>query len=439
MFRNLPPYDKLGETGLGWAPKMPSHWGLRRGKSLFYRVRREPSPSDGVVTCFRDGVVTLRSRRRATGYTESLKEIGYQGIRRGDLVIHAMDAFAGAVGVSDSDGKGTPVYSVCVAQDEANPHYYAAIVREMARNSWILALSKGIRERSTDFRFETFGTQVLPVPPVGEQAAIVRYLAHANARIDKAIAAKRHLTALLAEQRHCQDDRDLNDATPVNRRSVRLKSLLHEVDERSIRGDENHLSMSQKFGLVPADRISRTLTAESMTGGRICQAGDIVLNRLKAHLGVFAVAPMAGVVSADYTVLRCHGDAVPEFLCQQLRSASVRPELRRRTKGIVEGFWRLYTEDLLSMRVYLPDVPAQERIVRDIRAREEEFRRATSTIFDEISLLKEFRTRLVTDVVTGQIDIRAIAATLPDAPESIDKTVSATDDDLEEPLSEVEE
>ena len=111
-----------------------------------------------------------------------------------------MDAFAGAVGVSDSDGKGTPVYSVCVPRKDANPHYFAAVVREMARTSWIQSLAKGVRERSTDFRFEAFGVQFLPVPPAEEQAAIVKYLAHANARIDKAIAAKRRLIALLEEQ-----------------------------------------------------------------------------------------------------------------------------------------------------------------------------------------------------------------------------------------------
>lgn len=65
------------------------------------------------MTCFRDGTVTLRKNRRLRGYTEATVEHGYQGIRKGDLVIHGMDAFAGAIGVSDSDGKGTPVYNVC--------------------------------------------------------------------------------------------------------------------------------------------------------------------------------------------------------------------------------------------------------------------------------------------------------------------------------------
>src|SRR6266516_4686807 len=110
---------------------------------------RPVNESDEVVTCFRDGVVTLRKNRRVRGFTEALKEIGYQGVSRGDLVIHAMDAFAGAVGVSNADGKGSPVYSVCEPTSDANAYYYAFVVREMARSQWILALAKGIRERST--------------------------------------------------------------------------------------------------------------------------------------------------------------------------------------------------------------------------------------------------------------------------------------------------
>ena len=74
-----------------------------------------------------------------------------------------MDAFAGAIGVSDSDGKGTPVYSVCTALGDYNNHYYAYILREMAKRGFIQSLYRGIRERSSDFRFDVFGKQYLPI------------------------------------------------------------------------------------------------------------------------------------------------------------------------------------------------------------------------------------------------------------------------------------
>ena len=115
------PYPAYTPSGVPWLGDMPEHWDVRRGGWLFRKMDRAVSDADEVITCFRDGTVTLRKNRRTEGFTESLKEIGYQGVRKGDLVIHQMDAFAGAVGVSDSDGKGTPVYSVWLPDSQMLP------------------------------------------------------------------------------------------------------------------------------------------------------------------------------------------------------------------------------------------------------------------------------------------------------------------------------
>ena len=113
-----------------------------------------------------------------------------------------MDAFAGAIGVSDSDGKSTPVYAVCSPTTRgSNPYYYAYCVREMARSQWIVALSRGVRERSTDFRFAAFAGQCVPLPSRHEQLAIVRFLDHADRRIRRYIRAKERLIELLEEQK----------------------------------------------------------------------------------------------------------------------------------------------------------------------------------------------------------------------------------------------
>jgi type I restriction enzyme S subunit len=95
-------------------------------------MKRPPEEGDKIVTAFRDGQVTLRERRREEGFTNALQEIGYQRVIAGDLVIHAMDAFAGAIGVSASDGKSTPVYSVCTSTGDADAHYFALLLRHMA-------------------------------------------------------------------------------------------------------------------------------------------------------------------------------------------------------------------------------------------------------------------------------------------------------------------
>ena len=94
------PYEAYRDSGVDWIGTIPSTWDVQRAKWLFKRMDRAVRPDDDIVTCFRDGEVTLRNNRRTEGFTTALKEIGYQGIRKGDLVIHAMDAFAGAIGVS---------------------------------------------------------------------------------------------------------------------------------------------------------------------------------------------------------------------------------------------------------------------------------------------------------------------------------------------------
>ena len=183
--RGLHPNVKMKATNIPWLPEIPEHWTVKRGKNLFNKEQRPIEEGDDIVTCFRDGEVTLRKNRRTTGFTEATDYSHYQHICKGDLVIHQMDAFAGASGVSDSNGMGTPVLSVCTAKVEGlNHYYYAYILRLMGKNNFILSLYRGIRERSSDFRFETFAKQYLPVPPASEQNEIVEFINERSSKID---------------------------------------------------------------------------------------------------------------------------------------------------------------------------------------------------------------------------------------------------------------
>lgn len=195
-------YSEYKDSGIYYIPLIPSSWNVLKGKILFKEEKRPIRQQDEIVTCFRDGQVTLRKNRRLEGFTNSLKEIGYQGIRKGDLVIHNMDAFAGAIGVSDSDGKGTPVYAVCTPiRGDVNQYYYCFLLRFLAKIGFIQSLAKGIRERSTDFRYGDFKELLLPVPSRVEQDAIVRYLDAATSKIDKAIAMQQKMIDLLNERK----------------------------------------------------------------------------------------------------------------------------------------------------------------------------------------------------------------------------------------------
>ena len=189
-------------SGIPWLPELPEGWEVKRARYLFKKEQRPTRPGDEIVTAFRDGQVTLRKNRRVTGFTEATDYSHYQGVHKGDLVIHQMDAFAGCAGVSDSDGMGTPVLSVCTPlSSDVDVMYYAHIVRLMGRNGFIQSLARGIRERSADFRFETFARQYLPLPPLSEQREIVAYIEARAAKIDAAVSKLEAEVAALKEYR----------------------------------------------------------------------------------------------------------------------------------------------------------------------------------------------------------------------------------------------
>lgn len=163
--------------------------------------------------------------------------------------------------------------------------------------------------------------------------------------------------------------------------------------------------MSQVHGLVPSKDLSRkSLQSENYAGGKLVAEHDLVLNRLKAHLGVFARAKQAGVVSPDYTVFRPKGDASVRYCESLFKTPMYVGEFRRRTKGIVEGFWRLYTDDFYNVTALLPPPEEQVQIVAYLRAQDAHIARFIKTKRDLIKLLTEQKLRIIDHAVTRGLD-----------------------------------
>ena len=174
-------------NGIEWIGDIPDDWKVIRGKYTLDLLTRSTRDNDEVITCFRDGQVTLRSNRREDGFTFADKEIGYQGIRKGDLVIHGMDGFAGAIGISDSDGKGSPVLNVCRVKNKSDIRYINYYLRSLAWQNVFLAMTTGIRERSCDLRWKKIAELYFIVPPHQTQQKIADYLDEKCGEIDKTI------------------------------------------------------------------------------------------------------------------------------------------------------------------------------------------------------------------------------------------------------------
>lgn len=193
----LNPDSEMKDSGIQWIGMMPAHWNCIRGKYVLKYVQKPVREDDGVITCFRDGEVTLRSNRREDGFTMADKEIGYQGIDIGDLVVHGMDGFAGAIGISDSRGKGSPVLNVL--ETDQNKRYIMYFLRSMAYSDVFLALATGIRVRSCDLRWNKLSELFYPIPPLEEQEAIVAHIDDVIEKTNAVIADKKAQLETLEE------------------------------------------------------------------------------------------------------------------------------------------------------------------------------------------------------------------------------------------------
>lgn len=197
VIKGLNPDAEMKNSGIEWIGEIPSTWNIIRGKYLLKYLQKPVKEDDGVITCFRDGEVTLRSNRREDGFTMSDKEIGYQGIDAGDLVVHGMDGFAGAIGISDSRGKASPVLNVM--DTKQNKRYIMYYLRSMAYSDVFVALATGIRVRSCDLRWNKLADLPYPVPSIEEQTAIVEYIDTTLEKTDAVISEKKAQLGMLDE------------------------------------------------------------------------------------------------------------------------------------------------------------------------------------------------------------------------------------------------
>lgn len=472
MIDGLKPYPELKESGIPWAGRVPTHWGARRGKRLFEEAAQPVREGDEIVTCFRDGQVTLRRNRRASGYMVALQEVGYQGVRRGQLVIHAMDAFAGAVGVSDSDGKCTPEYIVCRPREPGlSPAYYAAALRIAAHTNFIQISCDAVRERAPRLRYPNFGEMVLPVPPPDEQALIVRFLDHADRRIRRLIAAKQRMIKLLEEQKRSVVDGIVRGAGQRGRRNsgidwlgdipgawrvARLKTVVGSITSGSrgwsdFAADDGPLfvrianltraSLGLRFDDIVRLDLPPSTRAEAQRAR--LRADDILLS-ITAFIGSVAVVPDdLGEAYISQHVACCRpraGAVVPRWAGYVLLSSIGQTHGQLAMNGGTKQ--GLSLDDVGNYVLVLPPIAEQRALVATIERQTSDLERAIAREADHIPLLREYRTRLISDVVTGTLDVRAAAAALADDAEPVEPLDDAESDDAEdgdEPADEVAE
>jgi len=445
MFTELKPYPELAAHDGVHSDVVPRHWTWHRIKSL---AKLNPSRSEarediasGAEATFlpMEAVSSLGRVDYSRRIDPSMSAAGFTYFREGDvLVAKITPCFENGKGacleeLPTSFGLGSTEFHVLRAGTEIDPKFLEAVTR-----TW------RFRRLGADAMTGSAGQQRVPpefvssyavaLPPRAEQEQIVRFLSHANAGIDRAIAAKRKMIGLLKEQERAIVTQGVTSAYESNASSrysgfswlgnipsgwavMRAKRLFREVDERSTTGLEEKLSVSHLTGVSPRRLKNVTMFhPTSYVGHKLCRPDDLVVNTMWAWMGALGVAKVEGVVSPAYAVYRARVPdlVVPQYADFLLRSATYVANYKSRSTGIRPSRLRLYPDQFLATPVLVPPVREQICLVRSIRAAILGVERTAERCHGEVGLLQEFRTRLTSDVVTGQLDVREVASKLPD-------------------------
>jgi type I restriction enzyme S subunit len=455
----LKPYAAYRESGLTWLGQVPVHWEIKRGKSIFDRVdQRSITGKEELLTVSSErGIVPRRTASVTMFKAESY--IGHKLCWPGDLVINSLWAWSRGLGVSRHHGIISSAYGVY--RPRAAYKGYSAFFHEILRSSafhWELQVrSKGVWISRLQLTDESFLDAPIPLPPPQDQAAIVRFLDHATHRLDKAIRAKRKIIALLNEQKqaiiHRAVTRGLDPDVPLKDSGIpwlgqipahwdvrRAKYLFREVDERSQTGDEELLSVSHITGVTPRSEKNITMfKAETYAGHKMCCPGDLVINTMWAWMAALGVSKHTGIISPAYAVYRPREprkltDEYSDFL---LRTKPYVSNYICRSTGVRSSRMRLYPEEFFRIPIIIPPIAEQKALIDGLQNETRDIVATIQRVEREISLLREYRTRLIADVVTGKLDVREAAAHLPEsAPEIADELDGAEADEALDDLAE---
>ena len=463
MIDKLRPYSETRPSGLPWLGEIPAYWDLRRAKRILKPTELPVRPDDDIVTCFRDGQVTLRKNRRSNGFMIALLEQGYQGVRVGQLVVHSMDAFAGAVGISDSDGKCTPEYIVCDPRDpETLLTYYAWLLRYVARTQYILAAYPAVRERAPRLRYPDLGELKLPAPPLDEQRLIVRFLNWQGGETAKLVRAKKKFIALLNEQKQAIIDRavtrGLDPRAKLEPSGIPwlgdvpegwdVKPLKHwaGINRRALSQNTDpgygfdYLDISTVgTGYLSSTPQRMRFEASPSRARRIVRQGDTLISTVRTYLkAIYHVdRPWPDLIASTGFAVLTPGPAIDaRFFGFVLQSKTFVDQVVANSIGV--AYPAISETRLGSLHICLPPSRhEQEEIISHLRTATMDFDRSIEMSQREIALIQEIRTRLISDVVTVKLDVRAAAANLPEVVE-IEPNDLGESDELDEAIEAAE-
>lgn len=414
--------SEMKDSGFQWIGMIPVNWKCERGKYILEYIQKPIKENDGVITCFRDGEVTLRSKRREDGFTMADKEIGYQGIDVGDLVVHGMDGFAGAIGISDSRGKASPVLNVL--DTKQNKKYIMYFLRSMAYNNVFLALATGIRVRSCDLRWNKLAELYYPIPSLEEQNRIVEFL---DAKCEETNALFMDIQAeidTLEEYKHSiivekvtkglKLDMEMRDSGIEWIGMIPLSWNIHPVyyyfGERKAKNydlkEQNLLSLS--YGKIIRKDINTNggLLPVNFSTYNIVEAGDIIIRPTDLQNDKRSLR--TGLVTEHGIITSAYIDLMPKFGVNSkyfhylLHAYDIMKVFYNMGNGVRQG---LNYREFSKLMVVAPPEEEQQEIVDYLDIKCAEIDSIIETKKGQLAVLDEYKKVIIYEYVTGKKEV----------------------------------
>lgn len=418
-------YNEYKDSGVQWLGEIPSHWKMKRLASMFVG-EVEINKKYCIKRAFKFNYGDLVPKNEV-GDLEEYKNVytKYSLIKKGDIIINGLnlnyDFVSQRVACTPDEGIITSAYVVCRPRKKVSYNFYTYLFKGMDSMKLFHGMGSGIR---LTLSFKELKRQLLPVPPEEEQDAIVFYLDIKCSSIEILLANKKKKITLLQEMKQ----RVITDAVTrglnpnVKFRSTKIpwlpeipehwqirpiRSLLREVTEKSETGDEELLSLSQYTGISYKKDAKNTgmFEAESTIGYKKVYPGQFVMNIMLAWNGSYAVSDLEGIISPAYCVFDFVSDCDKLYYHYLLRLGIYSGAFKTASRGIIDSRLRLYPNRFYPFPIICPPIEEQHAIVSYITERVAKIDSLIEKLNKEIECIKEYKQRLISDVVTGQIKV----------------------------------
>lgn len=438
-FKVIPQYNQYKDSREDWIGDIPSHWELVPIRSIF-KFRNEknnPIKTEDILSLSIASGVTQYSEEGRGGNKRKDDLSAYKIAHPKDIVLNSMNVIVGAVGMSKYYGAISPVYYALYTENEDTfVEYYEKIFLNESFQRGLLKFGRGIliklsgagKLNTIRMKVSTDDLKTLyfPKPPLDEQKAIYSFLENKTTQIDEVIAIKEQQIALLKERKQIIIQQAITQGLdpnvpmkdsgvewigqiPQHWSVVKLKHLFREKTVRTKTGVETLLSLRMEVGLVPHNDVSdKPIPPENLIDYKIVKVGQLVMNRMRAAIGIFGIADSGGLVSPDYAVFDPIGDMDSQYFLTLFKLPIMGTQFRLESKGMgtgSSGFMRLYTENFGNIKVPNPPKKEQHELIEFIKTTENEHSNSIDLLLNQVEKLKEYKTTLINSAVTGKIKV----------------------------------